>query len=99
MSFLSNFKNDLQIAKRKKASQINGKHLKKLLTKFKEERDSIEKETGIRPKIDDTPQMFMQKVLDVWIKEGKNIDKEKFWRKVDYNRQFSHPVEYYESIR
>ena len=40
--------------------------------------------------------MFMQKVLNVWISEGRNIDEEKFWREVDYNRQFDHPVEYYE---
>ena len=96
MGFLSNFKKDLDEAKKKKAAQINGKHLKGLLKKFKEERDRIEKETGQRPQIDDTTQMFMQKILNVWIAEGKKIDEEKFWREVDYNRQFSHPVEYYE---
>ena len=96
MGFFSNFKKDLQAAKREKAAQINGKHLKGLLKKFKEERDRIEKETGKRPQIDETTQMFMQKVLNVWIAEGKEIDEEKFWREVDYNRQFSHPVEYYE---
>ena len=95
MGFFSNFKKDLQAAKREKAAQINGKHLKGLLKKFKEERDRIEKETGKRPQIDETTQMFMQKVLNVWIAEGKEIDEEKFWREVDYNRQFSHPVEYY----
>jgi len=96
MGFLSNIKKDLQTAKREKASQINGKHLKELLKKFKEERDRIEKETGIRPQIDDTTQMFMQKILNVWITKGKEIDEEKFWIEVDYNRQFTHPVEYYE---
>ena len=99
MRFFSNFKKDLQAAKREKAAQINGKHLKGLLKKFKEERDRIEKETGKRPQIDETTQMFMQKVLNVWIAEGKEIDEEKFWREVDYNRQFSHPVEYYEKKR
>ena len=96
MGFLSNFRRDLQYAKKEKAAQINGKHLKGLLKKFKEERDRIEKETGIRPQIDDTTQMFMQKVLTVWISEGRAIDEQKFWKEVDYNRQFTHPVEYYE---
>ena len=96
MGFLSNIKKDLRAAKREKASQINGKNLKGLLKKFKEERDRIEKETGIRPQIDDTTQMFMQKILNVWITEGKEIDEEKFWFEVDYNRQFTHPVEYFE---
>ena len=99
MGFLSNLRKDLQTAKRKKAAQINGKHLKELLKKFKEERDRIEKETEVRPQIDETTQMFMQKVLNVWIAEGKEIDEEKFWREVDYNRQFTHPVEYYEIKR
>ncbi|GFN39694.1 MAG: conserved hypothetical protein [Marine Group I thaumarchaeote] len=99
MGFLSNLRKDLQTAKRKKAAQINGKHLKELLKIFKEERDRIEKETGVRPQIDETTQMFMQKVLNVWIAEGKEIDEEKFWREVDYNRQFTHPVEYYEIKR
>ena len=96
MGFLSNFKKDLESAKRDKAANINGKNLKELLIKFKEERDRIEKETGIRPQIDDTTQMFMQKILNVWIEQGKKIDEEKFWFEVDYNRQFTHPVEYYE---
>ena len=96
MGFLSNFRKDLKNAKREKAAQVNGKNLKGLLTKFKEERDRIEKETGIRPQIDDTTQMFMQKILNVWISEGKEIDEEKFWNEVDYNRQFTHSVEYYE---
>ena len=96
MGFLSNFKRDIESAKREKAAQMNGKHLKNLLTKFKEERDRIEKETGSRPQIDQSTQMFMQKVLTVWIADGRDIDEEKFWKEVDYNRQFAHPVEYYE---
>jgi len=99
MGILSNFKKELEIAKRNKAANINGKHLKKLLTKFKQERDRIENETGIRPQIDNTTQMFMQKILNVWISEGKEIDEEKFWMEVDYNRQFDHPVEFYERQR
>ena len=98
MGFLSNLRKDLQTQKRKKASEINGKNLKGLLKKLKEERDRIEKETGVRPQIDETTQMFMQKILNVWIEEGKDIDEEKFWQEVDYNRQFSHPVEYYEKL-
>jgi len=99
MGFLSNLRKDLQTQKRKKASKINGKNLKGLLKKFKEERDRVEKETCVRPQIDETTQMFMQKILNVWIEEGKDIDEEKFWQEVDYNRQFSHPVEYYEKLR
>ncbi len=45
MGFLSNFKKEIQSAKKQKAAQMNGKELKKLLKKFKEERDIIEKET------------------------------------------------------
>ena len=67
-----------------------------MLKKFKEERDRIEKETGVRHQIDETTQMFMQKILNVWITEGKEIDEEKFWVEVDYNRQFTHSVGYYE---
>ena len=96
MGFLSNFRKDLKSAKRDKAANINGKNLKELLIKFKEERDRIERETGVRPQIDSTTQMFMQKILNVWISEGKEIDEEKFWFEVDYNRQFTHSVEYYE---
>ena len=99
MGFLSNIKKDLETAKREKAAQINGKNLKGVLKKFKEERDRIEKETGVRPQIDDTTQMFMQKILNVWISEGKEIDEEKFWTEVDYNRQFTHPVEFFERKR
>ena len=99
MGFLSNFRYDLESAKRDKAANINGKNLKELLMKFKEERDRIERETGVRPQIDSTTQMFMQKILNVWISEGKEIDEEKFWFEVDYNRQFTHSVEYYERQR
>jgi hypothetical protein len=35
MGFLSNFKKDVETAKRNKAAQINGKNLKGLLKKFK----------------------------------------------------------------
>ncbi len=96
MGFFSYFKKDIQSAKREKAAQMNGKQLKELLKKFKEERDRIEKETGVRPQIDDSTQMFMQKILNVWIDEGKNIDEEKFWKEVDHYRQFTHTVEFYE---
>jgi hypothetical protein len=96
MGFLSNFRKDLQTTKRRKTAQINGKHLKELLKKFKEERDRIEKETGIRPQIDETTEMFMRKILNVWIAEGREIDEEKFWTEVDFNRQFTHPVEFFE---
>jgi len=99
MGFLSDFRKDVQTAKRNKAAQINGKNLKELLKKFKEERDRIEKESGTRPQIDDNTQLFMQKILNVWITEGKEIDEEKFWKEVDYNRQFTHTVEYYEIKR
>jgi len=93
---LSNFKKDIQSAKREKAAQMNDKQLKELLKKFKEERDRIEKETGIRPQIDFSIQMFMQKILNVWIHESKCIDEEKFWKEVDHYRQFIHHVEFYE---
>ena len=43
--------------------------------------------------------MFMQKILNTWISEGKEIDEEKFWLEVDHNRQFDHPVEFYEKLR
>ena len=86
-----------KIAKLKKnQSMRNGKELKKLLKIFKENRDKIEKQTGKRPEIDDTTKMFMQKVLNVWMSEGREIDDEKFWNAVDYNKQFDFPVEYYE---
>jgi hypothetical protein len=96
MGILSNFRKSIQSAKRDKAAQMNGKQLKELLKKFKEDRDRVENETGSRPQIDDSTQMFMQKILNVWIDEGKNIDEEKFWIEVDHNRQFTHKVEFYE---
>ena len=89
-----------KIAKLKKnQSMRNGKELKKLLKIFKEDRDKIEKQTGKRPEIDDTTKLFMQKVLNVWMSEGRDIDDEKFWNAVDYNKQFDYPVEYYERRR
>jgi len=96
MGFLSNFRESIHLAKREKAAQLNGKQLKELLKKFKEDRDRIEKETGTRPPIDQSTQMFMQKVLNVWIGEGRIIDEEKFWHEVDYNRQFTYSVEFFE---
>ncbi|MBT8242835.1 MAG: hypothetical protein HKP34_03885 [Nitrosopumilus sp.] len=96
MGFMSNLRKDINNAKKKKQAQMNGKQLKELLKKFKEERDRIEKETGSRPPIDQNTQLFMQKILNVWISEGRNIDEEKFWNEVDHYRQFLHPVEYYE---
>ena len=81
---------------KEKQSTLNGKALKKLLKLFKENRDEIEKRTGKRPDIDDTTKLFMQKILNVWISEGKDIDDEKFWHAVDYNKQFDYPVEHYE---
>ncbi len=99
MGLLSNFRKDIQTAKRNKAAQINGKTLKKLLKKFKEERDRIENDTGVRPQIDESTQLFMQKILNVWITEGREINEEEFWKEVDHNRQFTHTVEYYEIKR
>jgi len=84
---------------KEKQSMQKGKELKKLLTMFKENRDEIEKRTGKRPDIDDTTKLYMQKVLNVWLSEGKDIDDEKFWNAVDHNKQFDYPVEYYERIR
>ena len=86
-----------KLAKLKEKQSIrNGQDLKKLLKVFKENRDEIEKRTGKRPDIDDTTKLFMQKVLNVWLSEGKDIDDEKFWHAVDYNKQFDYPVEHYE---
>ena len=59
----------------------------------------MEKEIVSIPQIDQSTQMFMQKVLNAWISEGRNIDEERFWKEVDHNRQFTHPVEYYEINR
>ena len=79
-----------------KQSLKNGKSLKQVLTALKENRDQIEQSTGKRPDIDDTTKLFMQKVLNVWLSDGRDIDDEKFWDAVDYNKQFNYPVEYYE---
>ena len=84
---------------KEKQSMLNGKELKKLLKLFKENRDEIEKRTGKRPDIDDTTKLFMQKILNVWLSEGKDIDDEKFWNAVDDNKQFDYTVEYYERQR
>ena len=84
---------------KEKQYMLNGRELKKLLTMFKENRDEIEKRTGKRPDIDDTTKLYMQKVLNVWLSEGKDIDDEKFWNAVDHNKQFDYPVEYYERRR
>ena len=84
---------------KEKQSMLNGRELKKLLTMFKENRDEIEKSTGKRPDIDDTTKLYMQKVLNVWLSEGKDIDDEKSLIAVDPNKQFDYPVEYYERIR
>ena len=81
---------------KEKQSMLNGRELKNLLKMFKENRDEIEKRTGKRPDIDDSTKLFMQKVLNVWLSDGKDIDDEKFWSAVDYNKQFDYPVEYYE---
>jgi len=84
---------------KEKQSMLNGRELKKLLTMFKENRDEIEKRTGKRPDIDDTTKLYMQKVLNVWLSEGKDIDDEKFRYAVDQNKQLDYPVEYYERRR
>ena len=84
---------------KEKQSMLNGRELKKLLTLFKENRDEIEKRTGKRPDIDYTTKLYMKKVLNVWLSEGKDIDDEKFWNAVDHNKQFDYPVEYYERRR
>ena len=93
---MAGFRDILRSYRAKKTAQLNGRTLKDLLRRFKEERDRIERETGRRPEIDDTTRMYMQKVLNVWISEGRKIDEERFWQEVDHNRQFSHPVEFYE---
>ena len=84
---------------KEKQSMLNGIELKKLLKMFKENRDEIEKRAGKRSDIDDTTKLYMQKVLNVWLSDGKDIDDEKFWNAVDYNKQFDYPVEYYERKR
>ena len=96
MGFFSKYKEKKIAEWKEKQSMMNGKELKKLLTVMKKDRDKTERQTGKRPEIDDTTRLFMQKVLNVWISEGKDIDDEKFWNAVDYNKQFDYPVEYYE---
>ena len=96
MGLFGKSKAEKMVELKEKQSMLNGKELKKLLKTFKENRDDIEKRTGKRPDIDDTTKLFMQKILNVWLSEGKDIDDEKFWDAVDYNRQFDYPVEYYE---
>ena len=97
MGLFGKSKEEKKMAEFKEKQSIrNGKDLKKLLKIFKENRDQIEKRTGKRPEIDDTTKLFMQKILNVWLSEGKDIDDEKFWGAVDYNKQFDYPVEYYE---
>ena len=97
MGLFGKSKEEKKMAEFKEKQSIrNGKDLKKLLKIFKENRDEIEKRTGKRPEIDDTTKLFMQKILNVWLSEGKDINDEKFWGAVDYNKQFDYPVEYYE---
>lgn len=97
MRLFGKSKDERKMAEIKEKQSIrNGKELKKLLKIFKENRDEMEKRTGKRPEIDDTTKLFMQKILNVWLSEGKDIDDEKFWSAVDYNKQFDYPVEYYE---
>ena len=99
MGLFGKSKAEKMVELKEKQSMLNGKELKKLLKTFKENRDDIEKRTGKRPDIDDSTKLFMQKVLNVWMSEGKDIDDEKFWNAVDYNKQFDYPVEYYERRR
>ena len=96
MGFFSKYKEKKIAEWKEKQSMMNGKELKKLLTVMKKDRDKTERQTGKRPEIDDTTRLFMQKILNVWMSEGKDIDDEKFWNAVDYNKQFDYPVEYYE---
>ena len=96
MRLFGKSKEEKMLELREKQSMKNGKELKKLLKTFKENRDETEKRTGKRPDIDDTTKLFMQKVLNVWLSEGRDIDDEKFWNAVAHNKQFDNPVEYYE---
>ena len=96
MRFFGKSKEEKMAEAQAKQALKNGKSLNQVLTTLKENRDQIEKSTGRRPDIDDTTKLFMQKVLNVWISEGRDIDDEKFWEAVDYNKQFDFPVEYYE---
>ena len=96
MRFFGKSKEEKMAEAQAKQALKNWKDLKQVLTALKENRDQIEKSTGRRPDIDDTTKLVMQKVLNVWISEGRDIDDEKFWEAVDYNKQFDYPVEYYE---
>ena len=97
MGFFTKLREKKTAQFKEKQSMRNGKELKKILKTLKEDRDEIENRTGKRPDIDDTcTRLFMQKVLNVWMSEGKDIDDEKFWNAVDHNKQFDFPVEYYE---
>ena len=96
MRFFGKSKEEKMAEAQAKQALKNGKDLKQVLAALKENRDQIEQSTGKRPEIDDTTKLFMQKVLNVWISEGRDIDDEKFWEAVDYNNQFDYPVEYYE---
>ena len=82
MGFLSNFRKDLENAKREKAANINGKNLKEILKKFKEERDQIENDTGVRPQIDNTTQMFMHKILMFGFPKVRKLMKKNFGLKL-----------------
>ena len=88
MRLFGKSKEEKMLELREKQSMKNGKELKKLLKTFKENRDETERRTGKRPDIDDTTKLFMQKVLNVWLSEGRDIDDEKFWNAVDHNKQF-----------
>ena len=96
MRFFGKSKEEKMAEMQAKQALKNGKDLKQVLKSLKENRDQIEQSTGKRPDIDDTTKLFMQKVLNVWLSEGRVIDDEKFWDAVDYNKQFDYPVEYYE---
>ena len=96
MRLFGKSKEEKMLELREKQSMKNGKELKKLLKTFKENRDETERRTGKRPDIDDTTKLFMQKVLNVWLSEGRDIDDEKFLNPVDHNKLFDYQVEYYE---
>jgi hypothetical protein len=96
MRFFGKSKEEKIAEMQAKQSLKNGKDLKQVLKSLKENRDQIEQSTGKRPEIDDTTKLFMRKVLNVWLSEGRDIDDEKFWEAVDYNKQFDYSVEYYE---
>ena len=96
MRFFGKSKEEKMAEAQAKQALKKGKDLKQVLTALKENRDQIEKSIGWSPDIDDTTKLYMQKVLNGWISEGRDIDDEKFWEAVDHNKQFDYPVEYYE---